>query len=297
MSTFSQLEQTVSANSSRGFLHHAVRAFRLPQTIAVNRTLTKHFFGRTLENRFQGSVLGPLWVLIHPVFLFAVYFVVFGLLMGRGGDQPPLTFALYLFTGLMVFHSITQASNNALTSISQNANLVKKVKFPCELLPAVPAFVESTVALVGLAVACLVGVLTGEMQLGWELLLLPWFLVVLVTLTTGLSLLLANANVFYADIRNLYGIFSTAWFFLSPNFWPPSFVHDLVPGITPWLAVNPAYNLLLAERQIFGLDRPEMMIQLSVVENLSIATLWALVLMTVGYGSFMAQKHKYADLV
>ena len=98
----SGIEQHFSAHATpRGFVHHAIRAGTLPRRALQHAVLFRHFFSRELESRFQGTVLGPAWVLVHPVFLFLVYFAVFGFgLRDTMGHQDLSLFAVYLFSGI-----------------------------------------------------------------------------------------------------------------------------------------------------------------------------------------------------
>lgn len=302
MSTSSGIEHQYSAETSpRGFLHHAVRAWSLPGRAWQHAVLFQHFYRRELTGRFQGSVLGPLWVLVHPLFLFLVYFAVFGYGLRRVGSGGGMTFfAVYLFSGIVCFHGLIQGTVAAMSSIVGNSSLVKKVAFPCELLPVVPPAVEATVYLVGLAIAIVAGMATGVARPGPALLAIPVFMAILLTLGTGLGLLLANLNVFLRDTRQLYGILTTPWLFLSPNFWTPKQIFPAPDKLwleSIWGLVNPAYCLLLANRQIIGMDEETIGIRTSLSHNLGVAAAWSLVLFIVGYGTFMTQKHKYADLV
>ncbi|MBK8974702.1 MAG: ABC transporter permease [Planctomycetes bacterium] len=298
MSDTLDVYQTYSAESSpRGFLYHAIRFPNLVRVVFGNPTLTAHFFGSTLVNRFRGSFLGSTWVLIHPLFLFLVYFAVFSLFLDRSGSGDTLRFALYLFSGIVCFHAIVNGTTQALTAATGNADLIRKVSFPSEILPVVPVFVEVAVALVGIVLVMLIAVPTGRASIGWDLLALPWFVVAMTAFASGLGLLLANLNVFVRDVRNLYTIIATPWFFLSPNFWWPQQIAGQKQWMLDVLSFNPAYHLLIAERQVLGLVVPGMGITGSVWHNLAIASLWALVFLIVGYGSYMVHRDKHADLV
>jgi lipopolysaccharide transport system permease protein len=298
----SGIEQHFSAHATpRGFVHHAIRAGTLPRRAWEHAVLFRHFFSRELESRFQGTLLGPAWVLVHPVFLFLVYFAVFGFgLRDTMGHQDLSLFAVYLFSGIVCFHGLTAGTNQAMNAIVGNSNLVKKVAFPCELLPIVSPAVETLVLMIGLSVALVAGWLSGVATPGLSLLALPIFALALLAIGTGLGLLLANLNVFVRDIRQLYGILTTPWLFLSPNFWMPHQLFGPDGGSameTACMVLNPAYCMLLAARQILGLDAGVLGIHTSLAVNLGVALAWGVGLMAVGYGTFMANKHKYADLV
>ncbi|MGE0141924.1 MAG: ABC transporter permease [Planctomycetota bacterium] len=290
-------EVRYSAESSpRSSLHHLLRVYRLPGLLRRHRVMLKHFVGRELRGRFADNLLGPLWVLLHPVFLFAVYFLVFTQIQRTGAGADSVWFACYLFSGLICFHFITQSTAQAMNAIVANGNIVKKVKFPCEVLPIVPALVEIAVFGLGLVIVAIVGFASGRASLDPALFALPWFLLVLITFAVGIGMLLANLIVFVRDVAPLYGLITTAWFFLSPNFWTPNFF-GTETLIGKALQFNPTYHLLLAERQVLGLAREDAGFTGSVVGNLGIASAWAALFLALGYGGFMAHKHKYADLV
>ena len=72
------------------------------------------------------------WLLLQTLFLFSIYFLVFGMFLGnwRWGQKPDPTFAIYLFSGVIVFHSIIEATTQCCSIVVDNGNLVKKVAFP-----------------------------------------------------------------------------------------------------------------------------------------------------------------------
>ncbi|MFO1052943.1 MAG: ABC transporter permease [Planctomycetota bacterium] len=292
------LEVRYSAETSpRSTLHHALRLTQLPLLLFRHRGMLRHFVTRELQSRFADNLLGPLWVLLQPMFMFAVYFVVFTQIVNRGVMEENEVFATYLFSGMICFNSIVAGSTGGLGAIVGNGNIVKKVKFPCEVMPFVPVFVEHVVFLFGLVIVVAVGLILGTMHFGVELLALPWFLLTLLCFTSGLSMTLANVAVFMRDIQQLWAIFASAWFFLSPGFWTPKFVQERAGWVAELLSWNPAFHILVAERHVLGLARAQDGFTDSMIENLTTASIWSIALMLIGYGTFMANKHKYADLI
>ena len=301
-----------AATARRGFFHHALPLHRYVRDAWAARTLVWNFYRRELLGRFRGSAGGFGWVMIQPVFQFIVYFAVFGILFAprdqlREHGPDPL-FALYLFAGIVMFNAVNEGSSNALLSVIGSANLVKKVAFPCELLPLTPILVSAGVYGVGCVVLLLIGLVTGQVSLGLNLLAWPLLLVCMVVFATGLGLLLAGANVFARDVGHLWGIWSQAWFFLSPVFWRMPMIRDKVDDLgVPWaihlLVINPMYSLLLAQRQVFGIgtnlppEEYEAYFPLNLGENLMVSAAWALFMLFIGYGFFMCNKRKFADLV
>ena len=288
-----------SANQSRGFFKHLGGLLAYPGDIWRNRYMVQNFFRRDLMGRFHGSFLGAWWMLVQPVFMFAVYFAIFGVLYSKSDAPPSIDFAIYLFSGVVCFHALTEATSSCCNIIVANGNLVKKVAFPSEALPIHVAMVAVVIYLVGAALTLIVGFATGVSTPGIELLYLPLVLIVLFVLIIGMGLFLANANVFVRDVQQLWRIFTMAWFFLSPVFWQPTMMierieNPLLLGIL--FNGNPAFALLTAQRIALGGEIPAW----GVVDfwgNLGVASLWAVGFLIVGFTTFVANKHKHADIV
>jgi lipopolysaccharide transport system permease protein len=287
-----------------GLGRHLRGLLEYPRTMWRYRSLVRNFSRRELFGRFHGSYLGALWVLVHPVFLFAVYYLVFGILFARGGTQDetgsggdPL-FAFYLFSGIIVFTAFSEATAQCCNSVLNNGNLVKKVMFPCELLPVSTVLVSLVVYAIGAAVFLSIGIPYGAVQLDANFALWPVVIAVQGAMTLGFGLMLANLQVFMRDTSHLYGIVRTAWFFCSPIFWYVTLIEtQLGQTVASLFKLNPMYGLIQAQRQTLGLGRFTSVIPEPLWQNLGAAALWAIVFMVVGYVSFLANKQKYADLV
>lgn len=300
-----------TATAKVGFFHHALRAVRYPGTLFESRGLLWNFARRDLLSRFRGSSLGVFWVLVQPLFMFAVYFAVFGILFAPRGSLdsgPDPFFAIYLFSGILAFGWINEGTAASMASITTNNNLVKKVRFPCELLPLVPVIVGGAVYLVGCCVLITAGLILGQVSLGWHTLWWPVLFVLILGFVCGLGLLLSAANVFVRDISHLYRIVSMAWFFLTPNFWPISDMRAQLGDVgLGWfvdlLMWNPAVPFVLAQRQVFGVGHTQPLAKQaldfphSLTEHLLMALGWTLFALFVGYGFFKSRRHKFADLV
>lgn len=296
-----ETEKTYSAESARhGLLQSVLPVVGYPLEILRHRYLVQNFFRRELLGRFRGSALGIVWVLVHPIFLFAIYYFVFGYLFGRPavGASPSPEFAIYLFSGVIAFTGLTEGLMRSCTAVVDNGNLVKKVAFPSELLPVPPILVALMVYLVGAAVCVTVGLVYGVLQPGFTLLLLPVVLLIQFTMTLGLGLVLATLQVFARDTSHLWGILSTAWLFLTPVFWYPSQLPvEFGSALQSLFAFNPAYPLLQAHRLALGAQDTATVQFGSIGTHLANASLWAVAFLIVGYAVFTSRRHRFADHV
>src|ERR671934_951197 len=156
------------------------------------RELFGNLFRRDVQAKYRGSVLGIAWTLANPVLLMGVYLLVFSVLW-----KTPFVstghYALFLLVGLAAWIFFATSVQSASRSMLDNANLIRKTRFPRQLVPL------SIVAthLISFAVM-LVGLLALNFALlprvrGTEWLGIP-FAVCFVALVAGLGLAVASLN-------------------------------------------------------------------------------------------------------
>src|SRR3712207_133113 len=97
------------------------------------RDLFGNLFRRDFQARYKGSALGVLWSLANPLLLMGIYVLVFSLLW-RVTDEIP-HYPLYLLTGLAAWIFFSGSLTAAARSMLENANLIRKTRFPRQLLP------------------------------------------------------------------------------------------------------------------------------------------------------------------
>src|SRR6266498_3928078 len=184
------------------------------------RELFGNLFRRDVQAKYRGSLLGVAWTLANPVLLMAVYLLVFSVLwktpFSNGGH-----YGLFLLVGLSACIFFAASVPSASRSLLDNANLIRKTRFPRQLVPLsvvathLISFGVMLVALLVLNFALLPRVR------GTEWLALPLGLA-LVALTAGLALALASLNVLFRDVEFLVAAFLLPLFFLTPVLYPLS---------------------------------------------------------------------------
>src|SRR5512133_955133 len=98
------------------------------------RELLGNLFRRDLQAKYRGSALGVLWTVANALMLMAVYLLVFGVVwkspFAQGGHYP-----LFLLTGLAPWTFFAAAFQSSTRSMLDNANLIRKTRFPRQLVP------------------------------------------------------------------------------------------------------------------------------------------------------------------
>jgi ABC-type polysaccharide/polyol phosphate export permease len=179
------------------------------------RELFGSLFRRDLRAKYKGSALGLLWSLAHPVLLMLVYLVVFSFLLKiqTADDQPH--YWLFLLAGLPVWVFFATSLQSASRSLVENANLIRKVRFPRQLVPLSMVATQ----LVGFAVmlAIVVGLSLAYVPEARDTVWLAVPLAALVVgLVAGVSLAVASLNALYRDVEHLVAALLLPWFFLTP---------------------------------------------------------------------------------
>jgi lipopolysaccharide transport system permease protein len=179
------------------------------------RELFGSLFRRDLRAKYKGSVLGLAWSLAHPIVLMLVYLLVFSVMLKIQTTTIYDHYWLFLLTGLPVWVFFATSLQSASRSLLENANLIRKVRFPRQLLPLSMVATQ----LVGFAVmlAIVVGLSLVYVPEARDTVWLAIPLAVLAAcLVAGLSLAVASLNAVYRDVEHLVAALLLPWFFLTP---------------------------------------------------------------------------------
>ena len=225
------------------------------------RELLRQLVLRDLKARYRHSVLGFLWSLLNPLGTMVVFIVVFTVLLPQY-DRP--NYPVYLLSALLPWNFLVGGLTAGTASVLANAPLVRKVRFPREVLPlssVLANMVNFFLALIPLFVLMLV---MGVPFTRWIPIFLPAVAIAQFAFVAGLALLLSAINVFYRDTQMILEVVILAWFFLTPIFWPIDFIKDqwitfagMRLSTYVWLnRLNPMASLAAAYRDIIYAGAP-----------------------------------------
>jgi lipopolysaccharide transport system permease protein len=178
------------------------------------RELFGSLFRRDLRAKYKGSVLGLVWTLANPLILMAVYVAVFSLLW-KATVADIDRYWLFLLCGLpawVFFATSLQASSR---SLLENANLIRKVRFPRQLVPLAVVGTQLVAFVVMLAVVMALCFALLPASRGTVWLALP-LAALFVLLVGGVSLAVASLNALYRDVEHIIAALLLPWFFLTP---------------------------------------------------------------------------------
>ncbi len=264
---------------------HAVR------TVVAHRGLIVQLTAREVIGRYRGSMLGLAWSVLNPLLMLVAYTFVFNIVLGaRWGAKPAesgLDFALVLFIGLVVYALFAECVNKAPTLVLGNANLVKKVVFPLEVLPVVAVGAALFHLVVGFAVFVIAAfVIQGGLP--WTAVLLPVVVLPLALLTLGVTWILTSLGVYLRDVAQTTAILTTLLLFLSPVFYPAA----SLPGrYRALLELNPlTFPIEQARAVVVWGHWPD-------ATGLALYTVLAAVVAAAGFWWFQRTRAGFADVL
>lgn len=202
-----------------------------------------------VEGQNSSALLGQFWLLLTPLLTAAVYYLLFGVILGvsRGIEN----FIAFLIIGVMMFRFTSNSANAGAMAILSNKGLIRSLHFPRALLP-ISASLQQLLQFLPSLVIVLVAVLaTGEpIRITW-LLLIP-IIVLQFIFNTGLAFVLARIVNRARDLAKLSPFLIRMWGYLSGIFFSIELSKERFPDlIEPFLIYNPAHIFMQLTRSAF----------------------------------------------
>jgi ABC-2 type transport system permease protein len=292
-----------------------LRVVRRVRELYGYREILLNLVRKELKVKYTASVLGAVWSLLNPV----VFLIVFTFVVIVTGNNIP-NFPVFLLSGLLAWNMFSVSLSQGARAVLDNANLVKKVYFPRELLP-MAAIGVSLVDFVLQSAVLLLFMLVSRFpfQFG-ALALYPLAFVTLLVFTTAVTFWVSALNVRYRDVQHLVNLGLLVWFWFTPIVYSAFLVQNYFvngnPGadpVTPHAAVwyayllNPLASIVMSfQRALYGVRLipdsykhlhtvlPDVSV-LWLAELLGVALVVSLVLLRITWGTFFRMSGDFAE--
>lgn len=261
------------------------------QSLRRNGPLIYDMTRREIKKKYQGTFLGLAWSFISPLLMLAVYTFIFAVVFksrwGESGNESRTDFAITVFAGLIVFGIFSDLLNQAPALVIGNANYVKRVIFPLEILSIISAgstlFNAATSTLVLLLMQLL---LRGDVPL--TVIFFPLIALPAALLGLGASWFFSALGVYIRDVGQLLGFLTSILFFTSAIFFP---VSALPENYQRFIRLNPLVLIIEQSRNVlvYG-NLPDWSIVLLLLLISSLAA-W------IGYWWFQKTRKGFADVL
>lgn len=209
-----------------------------------NRAILREMVSTDFKVRYQNSVLGYLWSLLKPLFLFAILYVVFTYIipLGKGVEHYPV----YLLTGVVLWSFFVEATSMGSISVVTRGDLIRKISIPRYLV----VIASSLSALINLGLSLIVIFIFALFNgigpsISW-LLMIP-IIAELYLFALGVSFFLSALYVKFRDISYIWEIFIQAGFYATPILYP---LMTVPAEFHKWFFINPMAQIIQDARYI-----------------------------------------------
>ena len=240
---------------------------------------------RDVKVRYKQTVLGAAWALLQPLLTMLVFTLIFSKLGHIPSDDVP--YALFALAALVPWTFFANGLLLGGSSLVTDVALVTKVYFPRLFIPLgnlLAGLVDFALAFVVLIVAVFVYGRTPPLQI----LLLPFFIVLLLISTLGVTLLLAALNVRYRDVRYVVPFLTQLWLFATPVAYSTNLLHGAwrnLAALNPMTVVVQGFRWSILDTSVH------------IGSLLLLSSVGAVVLLVVGLGYFARVERTFADVV
>lgn len=190
----------------------------------LRRELIGEMVRRQLRDEHMGQAIGTLWAFGQPLILMFIYMILFAYVFpARFGNQASMAdYSACVIGGIVPWLAFQQLLFRAPQILVSQANLVKQIVFPTEILPVKTALASALPYCVAVFFAVVYS--AWHRDLSWWTLTIPWLIVCQLAAMTGVAFLLAAVGVFMRDLKEFVQIFTSVNLFAQPILFNP-FVH------------------------------------------------------------------------
>ena len=206
---------------------------------------------RDVKIRYRQTFLGGVWALLQPLLGMLIFSFVFNRMVGVKSDGPP--YPLFVFAGLSAWTFFANAVSMSSNSLLASERLVSKIYFPRVFIPLASVAALLPDLLVSLAMV-LVLIPYYHWHLTYHFFLLPFFMLGIFLVSSGIGLTLSACNVMFRDVKYAVPFFVQMGLFVTPVVYPLHYVPLRWRGL---MGLNPMTGMVLGFQQsLLGLPAP-----------------------------------------
>jgi teichoic acid transport system permease protein len=252
----------------------------------------RHFITAYANARVSSTLgtnhLGIFWQVLTPLFNAAVYYVIFGVILGVKAGAG--NYIAMLCTGVFIYSFTSATITGGANSIVGNLGMIRALQFPRAALPISTALVEVRNLIASMSVLVVIVLLTGEpITLRW-LLVIPGLALQMV-FNVGIGMFCARLTSKIIDFKQLLPFIMRIWMYASAVLYP---VERLISHAHGWkrylIEANPLLVYIELQRHAlldnYALTSPPMKLW-------TLALGWAVIAGLIGFVFFWRGEKGY----
>lgn len=208
------------------------------------------FVKRDFKTLYKQTILGPLWIIINPLFTTVMYTIVFGNIANISTDGLPQIVFYMMGTTLWTYFSTCLTKTS--TTFTNNANIFGKVYFPRLVTPIstvisglINFFVQFILFLIFVIYYCANG---ASIYPNIYILITPLLLLQLAVLALGFGIIISSLTTKYRDLAVLVTFGVQLWMYATPIVYPASQINGKLKTL---MMLNPVSPIVESFRYAF----------------------------------------------
>lgn len=220
------------------------RAINLNELIRY-KDLLWYLTVRGIKAKYAQSVLGVSWAVIQPLFSTLVFTIVFGSLAKISSNGVP--YFLFSFVALVPWTFFANTLTDSANSLIANSAMINKVYFPRLVLPLSSVFSKGVDFIIGF-ILLIVFLFWYQLVPSWEVVLLPWLILVLLMTSLGIGMILSAMAVQYRDVKHAMTFAVQLLMYAAPVVYPTTNVPERYQFV---YSLNPMVGVIEGFRSVF----------------------------------------------
>ena len=242
---------------------------------------------RDIAVRYKQTIIGVAWSVIRPVLTMLIFTVVFGKIanLPSEGAAP---YAIMVFSAMLPWQFFANALSESSNSLITNSSLISKIYFPRLIIPA-SSVIVSLIDFAISFVILLVLILVLQFVPSWQMIFLPFFIILAFAVSFGIGVLITALNVKYRDFRYVIPFIVQLGLYISPVGFSSSIIPEkwrLLYSINPMVGVIDGFRWA-----IIGED-------ISIyIPGFILSVLFTIIILFVAITYFRKTERKFADII
>jgi ABC-2 type transport system permease protein len=207
------------------------------------RDLLAQWTVRNVTLRYKRSVLGVVWTLLEPLTMMIILSVVFSTVF----RFPQKNYAIYVLGGLVFFDFFSRCTLQMAEEVATSQSLFHRIYLPRSVFAVATMLSYLTHWFIALLPLTAIMLILGQ-PLTRAMLAVPLGMIFGALFALGCGLIVATVGSFFPDVKLVYQVLITAWFYATPIIYPLEIVPE---RLQPVFEFNPLYHLLRLVRDPF----------------------------------------------
>ena len=202
------------------------------------RDLLYFLLWRDVKGRYKQMALGPLWIVIHPLLNMVFFSLVFGVVAKLPSNGVP--YPIFTYTAILPWSFFASAVMGATQSLLSQRHLITKVYFPRLIVPIVSVLAGLIDFLISFVILLIMMACYGYVP-GWQIVTVPFFLLLAASIGLAVGLWAATWVVHYHDVGELISYLIRGWMYATPVVYAMSIIPE---RWQPLYRLNPMTNVI-----------------------------------------------------